>query len=282
MDTTKKEQVRTDLTALIKRMGSQNKAANFLRIAPATLSQIMTGKWELISDEMWRALSSQVSKQSGWVVVETRSFRALTDILEDAQEHALVFAVTSAAGSGKSATIKAYTESGRNVYWLSCNEFWNRKCFMQELLASMGKDSFGATVGEMMGEIVKSLKGTDNPLIILDEADKLSDQVLYFFISLYNQLEDACGIVMSATNHLEKRIMRGLRLNKKGYQEIYSRVGRKFIQLPLPNNTDIAAVCMANGVDDKATLRSIQEDCDNDLRRVKRKVHAVKRTVGIN
>lgn len=274
-----KKQIREDLAAYCLRKGSQNKAANSLKgISGATISQILNENWDLISDEMWRMVASQVGTKADWVIVETRSFKALTTILDDSQSNSLVFAVTASAGSGKSATLKIYSEDHQNVYWLSCNEFWNRKCFMQELLSSMGKDSFGATVGEMMGDIVSTLKRTDSPLIILDEADKLSDQVLYFFISLYNQLEDHCGIVMAATNHLEKRIMRGLRLNKKGYQEIFSRVGRKFIQLPAPNGTDIAAICMANGVDDKSMLKSIQEDCDNDLRRVKRKVHAVKKS----
>ena len=42
--------------------------------------------------------------------------------------------------------------------------------------------------------------------MVLDEADKLSDQVLYFFISLYNKLEDRVGIILCATDYLEKRI----------------------------------------------------------------------------
>lgn len=277
-----KVKIKEDLTALCRRLGSQNKAANYLKnISSATISQIINNNWDLISDEMWRSIESQIGKKTNWTIVETRSFRAMSTILEDARSNSLVFAVTAAAGSGKSATFKAYTEEHSNVYWLSCNEFWNRKCFMQELLSSMGKDSLGATVGEMMGDIVNTLKKTHKPIIILDEADKLSDQVLYFFISLYNQLEDACGIVLAATNHLEKRIQRGLRLNKKGYQEIYSRVGRKFIQLPMPNATDIAAICAANGVEDRGVIKEIFSDSDNDLRRVKRRVFAVKK-VGVN
>jgi hypothetical protein len=104
----------------------------------------------------------------------------------------------------------------------------------------------------------------------------LSDQVLYFFITLYNQLEEECGIVLQATNHLEKRLMKGIRLNKKGYNEIWSRIGRKCIELTGVTADDIASICLANGVDNEKLIDRIIDDSESDLRRVKRKVHAAK------
>lgn len=52
--------------------------------------------------------------------------------------------------------------------------------------------------------------------------------------------------------------------------------------MPVVNSGNIAAVCIANGVEDKATIRHITEDCDCDLRRVKRLVHAAKQTANID
>ncbi len=121
---------------------------------------------------------------------------------------------------------------------------------MAELLQCMGIDSTGCTVPEMMSDIILALKKKETPLVVLDEADKLSDQVLYFFIRLYNKLEDRVGIILCATDYLEKRIKKGVRTNRKGYKEIYSRVGRKFIPIQVVNSEDVAAVCIANGVTD--------------------------------
>ncbi len=146
---------------------------------------------------------------------------------------------------------------------------------MQKLLRNMGTTIGGTTVSDMMDNIVDTLKRKDAPLIVLDEADKLSDQVLYFFISLYNQLEGQCGIILTATGYLKARVEKGLRLNRKGYAEIYSRIGRKFVELPLLNSKDIAGVCVANGVSDAKTINSIVDGCDGDLRRVKRSAWAV-------
>lgn len=128
----------------------------------------------------------------------------------------------------------------------------------------------------MVREAIRQLKRREGVLIILDEADKLSDQVLHFFITIYNKLEDTVGIVLCATQYLKKRIERGVVNNRKGYKEIYSRIGRKFIPMPVVNRCDIKGVCLANGLDDRREIERIIDDADNDLRRVKRLVCALK------
>ena len=272
-----KLEIRDCLQKYCEQKGSQNKAANTLNgVSAATISKLLNSEWDLINEVMWRSIAAQIGvKQKSWNIVETRDFKTLNYIFQDAQENAMVMAVCGDAGSGKSLTARAYSEGNRNVFLLCCNEYWNRKLFIQELLREMGKNSYGETVGEMMQTIVTELKRIENPLIIMDEADKLSDQVMYFFITLYNQLEDHCGIILLATDHLEKKLKRGLRLNKKGYKEIYSRIGRKFIMLKGANVTDIADICAANGLNSKQDIKAVIDDCESDLRRVKRKVHSI-------
>lgn len=278
MKTDEKQQIQAKLAEFCEIKGGQNKAANALRgVSSATISQVLNDNWELISEEMWRTIASQIGYDpQAWVVVEIRGYKRMYGLLQDAQNNAVVFAVTGDAGCGKSEAIKSYAANNRNVYNLSCSEYLNRKHFMVELLQCMGIDSTGSTVPEMMTDIIFALKKRENPLVVLDEADKLSDQVLYFFISIYNKLEDHVGIILCATDYLEKRIKKGVRTNRKGYKEIYSRVGRKFIPIQVVNSEDVAAVCIANGIDTPEKINEIIEDCENDLRRVKRKVHAIK------
>lgn len=284
METIKKQQIANALRAYCERYESRNKAANSMRgVSAATISQMLNGNWDLIKDEMWRNVAAQCGyKDEKWEAVETGDFRRITALLEDVRENSLVMAITGDAGSGKTFACKQYTAAHRRVYMLCCNEYWNRKTFLTELLATMGRDYTGFTVGEMMHEAVRTLKVQESPLLILDEADKLSDQVLYFFITLYNHLEDECGIVLCATNHLEKRIRRGIRLNKKGYNEIWSRLGRKCVPLKGVSAADIAAVCEANGITAAKDIDGIIADCESDLRRVKRRVHAISRKHRLN
>ncbi|MGY6521983.1 MAG: AAA family ATPase [Mongoliitalea sp.] len=276
-----KQQIADDLRKYVEVSsgGSANRASKMLSgISNAYISNMLNGKWDMISDEAWRNVQKQVSNIAGtaWVTVETRSSRMIGHLFSDAKNHALTFGVIGDAGTGKTHTCKHW-EHEENTFIVSCSEFMNRKTFLAELLRKMGKDSGGYTVGEMMSQVISQVRKVEQPLIVLDEADKLTDQVFYFFITLYNHLEGKCGIILLATDYLEKRVERGLRLNKKGYKEIYSRLGRKFLEVPRPSVGDQKAVITANGISDPTTITAIINDADNDLRRVERLVHANRR-----
>lgn len=276
MNYEQKQQIAEALKIYCNRYPSQNKAANSLKnVSPATVSNMVNEKWELITDEMWRNVAAQIGFNAGnWVVVPTSVHNTLYDLLRDAQSDSGVHAIVGVAGCGKSETAKSYVAENKRSYRLACSEYWNRKVFMLELLIAIGVDPSGYTVNEMMREVVRVLKSQDCPLLILDEADKLSDQVLYFFITLYNQLEDSCGIILLATDFLKKRIQRGVALKKKGYNEIYSRIGRRFIELNGNTYEDLTAICQANGLNNIKQIEKIVDSSEADVRRVKKLVKA--------
>jgi DNA transposition AAA+ family ATPase len=267
------------LERFIIQKGSQNQvAAGMPGVSAATLSQMRNHKWELIADEMWRKVAAYVGvAASGWNFAETRNSKDLMQFFTESQQHALVLAITGKAGSGKSESAKKYESENKNAFLLSCNEYWDKRWFLRELLAKMGKEHAGLTLPEMMHKAVLLLKTLNSPIIILDEADKLADNVLLFFITLYNELENHCGIVLMATHFLEKRIRRGVATEKKGYREIYSRVGLRFIELEATSYIDVEKVCIANGIDDKALILAISKDSDGDVRRVRRLIYSKKR-----
>jgi plasmid maintenance system antidote protein VapI len=278
MNNQEKQNIKERLSDYIKSRGSQNKAANSLNVSSATISQVMNNNWELINDSMWRKIAAQIGlNNDGWQFAETANYQKLNFFFSDAKEHSLVMSIVGAAGAGKSGTIEKYAGDTSNVYHLQCNEYWDRRWFLKELMKKMGYDPAGMQMPQMMEEVVEQLQKQDKPQIILDEADKLRDQVLYFFITLYNRLEDQCSIIMMATPFLKKRIERGISLNRKGYNEIYSRLGKRFIDLHTLSLEDVILICGANGVEDKAAIKKIYNDCDGDIRRVKRLVHAHKR-----
>lgn len=276
-----KKQIKTKLEVYCMRFGSNNEAAESLKnVSAGTISQMLSGKWELISDKMWRNVNSQVGSSKSWEIVETRAFKRMFELLNDARESANVHAVVGAAGCGKTAAISAFGKLHKQTYTLSCNEYWNKKIFLAELLRKMGRSSAGLTTHDMMCEVTRILKSSIQPVIVLDEADKLSDSVFYFFVTLYNQLEDHCGLIMCATPFLSRRVSKGVRLGKMGYEEIESRLCHNFIPLPNANEVDVAAICMANGLTESSLITQVLEDASQyafDLRRAKRKIYALKK-----
>jgi len=109
----------------------------------------------------------------------------------------------------------------------------------------------------------------DKPLIIIDQMDKLKDASLDFFIDFYNDLVGHCGFALSGVPALEKRILRGVKNDRSGYFELWSRIGRKFLKLKPLQFSDVEAICKANGLNDMDRIEDVFAGCDNDLRRVK-------------
>lgn len=260
---------------------SLKKAANKMsNISPATLSVMSNYDFKNISDEKFRNVGSFVGWKvikDDWVSVETRDFKKLTHFFTDAKEYGNVLGIVGSAGAGKSEAAKVFQQQNENCHVVTCRDYWNRKDFLKEMLKMIGKSFHGMNQNELMETIIYAMKTSDTSLIILDEVDKLPDASFTFFITFYNYLEDNTGIVLMATDHLQERLKRGIALNKKGYQEIYSRLGRKLIELDGLCQSDVIQICTANGIEDKATINDIWNDCEQDIRRVKRRIHAIKR-----
>lgn len=272
-----KKQIAEDLRNYIKSMagGSANKASKMLKnVSNGYISLIINEKWEAISDDTWRNLQKQVSSSSEWKIVQTRGFKFLNQLFADARIHSNTFGIIGNTGYGKTQTTEHIGSD--NVFVVKSNEYFTSRTFLEELLRLMGKSGYGSTASSMIDVIIQTLLKLESPLIIIDEADKLNDKVLYFFISLYNALEGKCGLIIMATPYLKKRIDDGVHKNKKGYQEIYSRIGRNFLEVPKPSKNDIFAIIEANGITDELTKTGIYNKSECDLRSVKRLVHATK------
>ena len=277
-----KSQIQECLKQYVSKYPSQNKAAQSLTgISSATLSTLLQGKWENISDDMWRNLSSQLGTMSSndWQVVETKAFQEMTLVMQDAQAVRNVTWIVGEAGCGKTTTARLYAAENSEVFYILCSEDMKKSDFIREIARRIGQRTEGYSIRELLDRIIDDLIQMQAPLLLFDEADKLPERVFHYFIDLYNRLEDKCGIVFFSTSYIKRRMTMGLRYSKCGYNEIHSRIGRKFYELEPTAPHDVYAVCMANGVTDKSRISEVVKDAeayDFDLRRVKKNIHRVK------
>ena len=107
LTTKDKEQICARLKAYVDKYPSQNKAVGSLKSTSAgTVSNILNGKWENISEDMWRRIADQVGTvggdDAGWQIVETGAYQEITYALDDAQKYKNVTWVVGESGSGKS------------------------------------------------------------------------------------------------------------------------------------------------------------------------------------
>lgn len=277
-----KGQIQECLRQYVGKYPSQNKAAQSLTgTSSATVSSILQGKWENISDDMWRNLASQLGTTTAtdWQVVETKAFQEMTLVMQDAQAARNITWIVGEAGCGKTTTARLYASENSEVFYILCSEDMKKSDFIREIARRIGQRTEGYSIRELLDRIIDDLIQMQAPLLLFDEADKLPERVFHYFIDLYNRLEDKCGIVFLSTSYIKRRMTMGLRYNKCGYNEIHSRIGRKFYELEPTAPHDVYAVCMANGVTDKSRISEVVKDAEAyefDLRRVKKSIHRAK------
>jgi DNA transposition AAA+ family ATPase len=229
---------------------------------------------------MWR----KVAKQTGftlnpWNVAPTSVYNKLTAYFNDAQRNPSgIHSLVINAGLGKSVTVRSYTADNQSAYYICCHRHITIRTLLRDMLKSMGKDSSG-TIGEMLENLVNYLERENDPLLIIDEVDKLRDEVLEMFVDLENKLHGKCGLVFIATPYLKKRIESGVNRNKRGFTELYSRMKRICWELTPSKNEfkkDVSLICRANGVTNEQAIIEMHNKCENDLRVLKDLITAFK------
>lgn len=282
LTTEQKEQVRSALAAYCDNYPTRNRAAESLQnVSSATVSQLLNGKYELISDDMFTRIAVQIGFSfEHWQLHEGRAFREITYAFADAQSYRNVTWVVGDAGCGKTTAAIEYRRTHRNVFYILCSEDMRKSDFVREIAKQVGAPTDGTNLRDILDYAISMISFLDRPLLIFDEGDKLTDSVFNYFISIYNRLEGKAGIIFLSTDYIKRRIDNGLRYNKKGYKEIHSRIGRKFFDVSVATEQDVYAICAANGLDDRSEMKRVLGEArmgEYDLRRVKRVVHACKR-----
>ena len=214
LNDSQKKEIALNLRDYVDTYASQAKAAASLKdVSEATIIQMLANRLKDISDSMF----INISKQIGWAskhiaLVETQDVRTMIEFFEIAREEGANFGIIGDPGSSKTFTAAWYAKANRKsaVYHIKCSDYWNKRIFLGEILSKMGITNTGYNVGEMMNAIVSNLRRQYQPVLIIDEIDKVSDNVLYFYITLYNELIGLCGIVILGTDYLRKRIERGV------------------------------------------------------------------------
>ena len=278
-----KDAIRDALMAYCENFPSRNRASESLQgVSAAVVSQILNTKYESISDDMFSRIAAQIGFSfERWTICESENYRLATYVLADAQMYKNVTWLGGDAGCGKTTAAIEFRRTHRNVFYILCSEDMKRSDFVREIAKQVGAPTDSTNnLRDMLDYALGMIGFLQNPLLVFDEGDKLTDCVLNYFISIYNRLEGRAGIVFMSTDYIKRRVDNGLRYNKKGYKEINSRIGRKFFDLNATSRNDVYAICQANGLTNEAEIKRVlkeAESADNDLRRVKRVVHVQKR-----
>lgn len=208
--------------------------------------------------------------RGGWALAPTHSFNTMQGLMAICQADGVSAGIAAAPGSGKTASCMDYYRKNDSVIYLQCADYFTRSSFMRKLMQAMGLTPEGLRMDERVEAVIEHIKGMDAPLLILDEADKLRDNVLPLYRVLYNELDGECGFLLVGTHYLKKKLERGVKYDKLSYRETFSAIGGKLNALEDPSKEDVELVCRANGIEEHEHIQYAYNNSKGDMRRVKR------------
>lgn len=283
IDQSTKEQIKNELAKYVTHSTSANKAATKLEISGATISKILNHSFDGIADGMWLRIAKALGifHDTKWMHADTKPAKKLTHFFDDAKLFGNVFGLVCTPGAGKTDTLDFYLKCRPNVYYVKCIADMNQRDFLHQLITSMAIKGTYRTAYDMLQAIKRHVDETPNPVIIWDELEKGKNALFLLFIDIYNLLWKRCGIVLIGTHNLKGRIELGNERGYIGFNEVYSRLGGKLNEIPMPDYEDGALVAQTNGVDDPIEVARIVNGSSNkqgivDMRRIERLVHAYK------
>ena len=208
-----KDAIRDALLEYCGNYPSQNRASESLNgVSAATVSQICNQKYTSISDDMFSRIAAQIGfSMDRWTLTESNAFQRITFAMSDAQAYKNTTWVVGDAGCGKTTAAIEYRRTHRNVFYILCSEDMKKSDFVREIAKQVGAPVDGTNLRDILEYAISMIAFLQNPLIIFDEGDKLTDSVFSYFISIYNRLENKAGIIFLSTDYIKRRVENGLR-----------------------------------------------------------------------
>lgn len=254
-----------------KKLGSASAVAKKAGISDTTLSQLLSGKYGAEEQQILSKIASALDyKESDWQIVrEIANYRQIKKVVTDAKSERMWLSISNPAGSGKTGTLEDIfnqDETG-SIFFVQCEE-WSGQQFLREIVRKTLGDNALKGGYKSITELIQMIADYFNekqflkPVLLIDEADKLRPAALRTLIPLFNKTEDRLGLVMCGTENLRKEIEKGVRLNKKGFDEIHSRIGRVFLHLKGANEKEVFAICEANGITNSEKQGQIWEELE--------------------
>ncbi|HAS6639294.1 AAA family ATPase [Vibrio parahaemolyticus] len=256
----KQETNQTDVLMCIKRVLESKEItaaqlAKEISVAPATLSQVLNGKYTadpaaiIEKLEKWLRLrdrrAATPNVNPGFVMTETA--KLITTDLTYAQVMESIVVIFGASGVGKSETLREYQRNNNNVWMITASPSRSTltEC-LYELAMELGLDDAPRRKGPLSRVVRNRLRKSEG-LVIIDEADHLDYPTLEELRIL--QEETGVGLVFVGNNKVYTQLTGGRR--NEDFARLFSRIAKKR-GLHKTRLADVRAIAGAWGVNGDA------------------------------
>lgn len=257
-----KNSLKKYIDSLIVRGSKASELARRCGVSDTAMSQFRAGKYGANDDVLAEKIASGLYffENSRNVVDTVTSYQQVKTAFVAAKKKSKWFCISSRSGSGKTQSlIDLYNVHGdSSVVYLKCRK-WTARKFLAKLAQVMGERVNRYMDNDDILDVViahMNRMGDKKPILLIDDAGKLSNTAMCTLIPLYDDTLGRMGCIVAGTETLERTIKRNVG-RVEGYDEIDGRFSRNYISLMGATKKDVVNICMANGVPTKEEAEMI-------------------------
>lgn len=251
---------------------SQNEVAKKLGINAAYVSAIVNGEDKVgksvISEMYWNKIAGLVGVQVAknyWEIIQTPQMVGILAALEEARDYGRTITIVGETGSGKSYVVDLFMKKNPvATYKVTISNLDNIGDIINKLAEAMNLKLDNTSRSSKLKEITMTLLWmkykSQKPLVIFDEAEYMNHVALCAIKSMYDLLNEICGIVMIGTEQILKNYDKLRNKNKVGIPQLYRRI--KFGIRTLPA-IDKKYVEFLKEIEDKDLKSWLKVNCEN-------------------
>lgn len=234
---------------------SMNNLATQIGVSSATLSKIKNNNWDSIDEPLWLKVWDRVRPLGVAQMFSTTDFETVCKACNQAKQNHFMVGLLADTGMGKTTSLKAYSRA-ENVYYIYYDSNMRPKHFFAQLGKLLGYD-FEGNMYEMVNKACEALNTQKNPVILIDEASKLTDPMLYALHVLRDKTMHNCGIVLAGMPYFKSNLIKKANKQKVGISEFLNRI-MIWNELKGLQGKEIEFICSENGITDKHTVARLK------------------------
>lgn len=224
-------------------------------VSDGTLSFIENGQWEKVSDEMAQKIKSFIDRKTGGDIYQSTDFVSIFKACDAARKFHLMIGVLADTGVGKTTAVRTYARQ-KNVFYVSFCKSVKANLFFTDLLRELGV-SFEGPLNAKINRVAEELNKKDHPLLIIDEAGKITHPIMLYLQELRDKTSSNCGIILAGMPYFKANLQKFADRQKEGYAEFLRRINLWHKCLGLKPD-EVTEICRINGVTDKDKIKEFR------------------------
>ena len=203
-----------ELRKLLERKAiSQSQLAAQIGISGGSLSQILSDD-RAFSDGFLSKIRRYVGDHQiaqGKLFTNIRQYQQIMHIANWTRKNGIFTLLTGHTGVGKTTAVRQINASVAHTYYIKVEDDLTWRELLRKIAVSLGVHPVPYRTDDIRSSILSRIEATSDkhPLLIIDEAEELSDAVARKLKRLHTLTEGLLGVLIVAHTHLRTRLARG-------------------------------------------------------------------------